>query len=339
MMEVVKQPSVRCPMPSAGLFAAVAALTVLSMLPPSAAAQERVAEVEVDEGPVDARGRGSTGADKSGYTLFDPTPPHLMRPLSSDRPDVTESPYTVDAGHFQIELSFFEYARDAGGAVKELDILPFNLKVGLTNNVDLQLMVTPFVDVDTEFGRPFGGTFRSSESGFGPVELRAKINLWGNDGGGAPFDLPSNFSERTRERFGDSALAVMPYVRFPTGEEELGFADEVEFGVMVPFQTPLNEDWVLGLMAELAFARPPDDNGTDVELVHTASFSRDLGGRLGGYGEYIGVVSSGNRYIAALGVGLIYSLSRDAQLDAGVNVGITDEAEDARFFTGLTYRR
>ena len=344
MMEMVVQPSVRCPLSRAATLAAAAlAVAVLLPLPPSAEAQDRVTGIEVDADVGDARSGGArsggAGAEKSGYTLFDPTPRHLMRPLSSDRPDVTESPYTVDAGHFQVELSFFEYARDGGGAVKELDVLPFNLKVGLTNNVDLQLVVTPFVHADTEFDGRFGGVFENSESGFGPVELRAKINLWGNDGGGAPFDLPSNFSEGARERFGDSALAVMPYVRFPTGEEDLGFADEVEFGVIVPFATPLNEEWDLGLMAELAFARPADDNGTDVELLHTASFSRDLGGRLGGYGEYIGVVSSGARYIAALGVGLTYSLSRDAQLDAGVNVGITDEAEDARFFTGLTYRR
>lgn len=356
MMQMVIRPSVRCPSFPGAVLLAAAALGLAA--PPLRAAQDRMTEVEAEvqpadpttevqiedvEADADLAGRGpvsgGAGGDKSGYTLFDPTPRQLMRPLASDRPDVTESPYTVDAGHFQVELSFFEYARDEGGAVRELDILPFNLKVGLTNNVDLQLLVAPFVDVDTDFGRRFGQTIGGSESGFGPVELRAKFNVWGNDGGGAPFDLPSNFSERDRERFGDSALAVMPYVRFPTGEEELGFSDEVEFGVIVPFATPLNEEWDLGLMADLAFERPPGDNRTEVALVHSASFSRELGGRLGGYGEYVGVIATEGRYIAALGVGLTYSLSRDAQLDAGVNVGITDEAEDARFFTGLTYRR
>jgi hypothetical protein len=46
----------------------------------------------------------SEPVDKSGYHLFHPTPRDLMRPLSTDRPDQTESPYTVDAGHFQIEM-------------------------------------------------------------------------------------------------------------------------------------------------------------------------------------------------------------------------------------------
>ena len=37
--------------------------------------------------------------DKSGYTLFQPVPRELMREMSTDRPDQTESAYTVDAGH------------------------------------------------------------------------------------------------------------------------------------------------------------------------------------------------------------------------------------------------
>jgi hypothetical protein len=41
--------------------------------------------------------------------LFHPTPRQLMRELSTDRPDRTESPYTADAGHFQLEMDFFNY--------------------------------------------------------------------------------------------------------------------------------------------------------------------------------------------------------------------------------------
>ena len=42
--------------------------------------------------------------DKSHYHLFNPTPRELMREFNTDRPDKTESPYTVDAGHFQFEM-------------------------------------------------------------------------------------------------------------------------------------------------------------------------------------------------------------------------------------------
>src|SRR2546423_6881645 len=50
--------------------------------------------------------------DKSRYTLFNPTPRSLMRELSADRPDITETPYTVDAGHFQLEMDILRYSYD-----------------------------------------------------------------------------------------------------------------------------------------------------------------------------------------------------------------------------------
>src|SRR5687768_14901434 len=71
-----------------------------------------------------------TSARKQAFTLFDPTPKHLMREMSTDRPDTTESPFTVDAGHFQVELSLFDYAYDdhEGGSAETFAILPTNLK-------------------------------------------------------------------------------------------------------------------------------------------------------------------------------------------------------------------
>jgi hypothetical protein len=56
------------------------------------------------------------GADKSSYTLFSPTPRDQMRELSADRPDATESAYTVDAGHVQIEATLFGFGKDTPSA-------------------------------------------------------------------------------------------------------------------------------------------------------------------------------------------------------------------------------
>src|SRR6185295_420185 len=62
--------------------------------------------------PVVAKPGPASRPEKEGYTLFNPTPESLLRGLNTDRPDVTESPFTVDAGHFQTELSFVEYTYD-----------------------------------------------------------------------------------------------------------------------------------------------------------------------------------------------------------------------------------
>jgi hypothetical protein len=268
--------------------------------------------------------------EKTQYHLFRPTPRHLMRELSTDRPDVTESPYTVDAGHFQVEMSFVEYGRDDGGDFSEVSYFPANLKVGVTNSIDLQLVVTPLLDQEADVGR--FGLGSESESGFGSTQLRVKWNVWGNDGGPPPLELPGRLRE--------SALAVMPFVQFPTGEEELGFADQVEWGVIVPLAVPLNEDYGLGLMAELDVVRDADDDGYAFALVHTASVSRGLAGNLGGFAEYVGVASTeeSTSYAASLGVGLTYGLSDDVQLDGGINVGLNEEAEDFRVFAGISFR-
>jgi hypothetical protein len=41
--------------------------------------------------------------DKSQYTILNPTPIDLRRPFNTDRPSITDSPFTIDAGTFQIE--------------------------------------------------------------------------------------------------------------------------------------------------------------------------------------------------------------------------------------------
>src|SRR5688572_13421862 len=115
-------------------------------------------------------------ADRSGYTLFNPTPREQMREMSTDRPDVTESPNTVDAGHFQAELSLIEWTHDEEGGVEadQINVLPMNLKVGLLNNLDLQLVLDPYVNVRVKVEG--GGSARVD--GFGDTQLRAKLNLW-----------------------------------------------------------------------------------------------------------------------------------------------------------------
>jgi len=54
--------------------------------------------------------------DKSGYTLFNPTPDADLRSLCTDRPTKSTSPCTVDAGHWQVESDVYNYTvqTDAG---------------------------------------------------------------------------------------------------------------------------------------------------------------------------------------------------------------------------------
>src|SRR6185436_13756478 len=74
--------------------------------------------------------------DKSGYTFSNPTPDRLLRELATDRPDVTESPFTVDAGHVQLEMDFANFMRNRldGTRTAEWEAAPLNLRLGLRPN-------------------------------------------------------------------------------------------------------------------------------------------------------------------------------------------------------------
>lgn len=249
-------------------------------------------------------------SDKSRFTLLDPTPRPRLRDLSTDRPDITESPFTVDAGHFQAELSFLEYTHGDGGQ-DQYAVLPMNLKLGLLNQVDLQLVVNPYIRTESD---------DETVDGFGDLQLRSKVNLWGNDEG-------------------TTSLAVMPFVQFPTAADGVG-SDRVEGGLILPFAMELPGEWSLGLMAELDVVRDERNEDYGIDFVHTVAVGRGIVGPLGGYLEYIGVAphQTGGGYQAAIGLGLTYGWSADVQLDAGVNLGLSDSADDVVLFTGISFR-
>lgn len=261
--------------------------------------------------------------DKSRYTLFHPTPRELMRELSTDRPDKTESAYTVDAGHFQIESDLLSYSTDhdtANGAdsrVEAWSIGVLNVKTGLLNWMDLQLVLEPYHRVTTE-DRAAGTKVR--QSGLGDLTTRLKMNIWGNDGG------------RT-------ALAVMPFFKLPTNQDDLGNND-VEGGIIIPLAVALPGGWGMGVMTEFDFVRNSADDGYSTDFVNTITFAHDLVGKLGGYVEFFSLVSpDANRdWIGTFDVGLTYSFSDDIQLDAGINIGVTKAADDFNPFLGLTWR-
>lgn len=260
-------------------------------------------------------------ADKSVFSLLNPTPRELMREMSTDRPDTTESPYTVDAGHFQIEISAFDFGYDRNNedsvTRRAVAIAPMLLKAGLFNNVDLQLGLDPYT---WERSTDRSDDSTSSADGFGDTIIRLKVNVWGNDGG-------------------ESAFAVMPFIKLPTAHDDLG-NDEFEGGIILPYAITLSDRWGLGLMAELDINRSSDDDRYVFDLVHTATVAYDFGDDLGGYLEYAGFVNlNGDEdYRALFDAGVTYGLTEDIQLDAGIRVGLTEAAEDFGIFTGVSLR-
>jgi hypothetical protein len=242
------------------------------------------------------------------------------RELTSDRPDATESPYTVEPGRVQIESSFAQYTRDrhnpehADVRVEGWSVAPFNVRVGLAPNAELQVVVDSYLDVKVE-DRDAGVTERVR--GFGDVTLRAKWNFWGNDGG-------------------PNAFGVMPFVKLPTARDGLG-NEEVEGGVIFPFAAELPGGWGFGAMTEVDVVRNAEDDGYALAWVNTATVSHDITETLGGFLELASEVGEG-KPVLAFNCGLTYAVNANLQLDAGVNVGLSRAADDLTLFTGVVKR-
>jgi hypothetical protein len=241
-----------------------------------------------------------------------------LRSLATDRPDQTESPYTVDAGHWQVETDVASCTMNRVGAVRTTawSFGAFNLKFGVARRADLQWVVEPWVSERTE-NLAGGGAARTS--GTGDVTTRLKFNLWGNDGG-------------------PTALAVMPFVKWPLRASGVRNG-RTEGGVAVPFARGLPAGWSLGAMTEIDFVAA-DAGGRDTEWLNSVTLSRDLTDRLGFYVEFVGVLvpSGGGKRRAQADVGLTCALGGDAQLDCGANFGVNAAAPDLQFFSGISRR-
>ncbi|MES2437912.1 MAG: transporter [Verrucomicrobiota bacterium] len=227
-----------------------------------------------------------------------------LRPLATDRPDTTESPHTVDAGHFQFEMELANRTRD--GSRREFSLGELNSKIGLDASTDLQLVL------------PFYTHVRGGGEGFGDIEIRLKHNLWGND-------------------TGPTALALMPFIKCPTANGELGNA-EFEGGLIVPFGFEGPAGWSCAVMAELDLDSDDEGSGYHAVGVTSATGSHDLTENTGIFLELVSVLSaeSGADWEAYFNTGMTWAIRPTWQFDGGIRLGLTDASADFTPFLGMS---
>lgn len=237
-----------------------------------------------------------------------------VRPMSTDRPDTTESAYTVPAGMFQVEMSFFDYSRDADrGMVSDQWIYAqANLKAGLTQSADLQVIVNSHA-IAGESER--GDSMRTS--GFGDITVRLKQNLWGNDRG-------------------STAFALMPYVTIPTHTRVSGA--EWAGGLIAPLSITISDRVVVGLMAQADLVHDSDTNGYDLQWLHSATVGIALTEKLGTYLEIVGIAGEDADYQGIFDAGLTLAVNEALIFDAGVRIGLNRPAPEFGLFTGVSFR-
>jgi len=237
--------------------------------------------------------------------------PAAVRELTTDRPDATESPFTVDAGRVQVELDAAAWTRDRAAGVRTdtWELAPFNVRLGLTPDVEFGFFVTPRVAVTERAG---GVTTRTR--GFGDVTLRGKTNFLGNDGGPLAFGLIAD-------------------LKLPTAATGLG-NDKVEGALTLPVAFEIGAGWEGAAMTSLGCAHLGPGRGYRPVWANTVTFARDLAPDLGAFFELTSTVGEG-RHVATFNLGLTRALAPGLQLDAGAYLGISKAAPDVTLFFGL----
>jgi hypothetical protein len=258
--------------------------------------------------------------DRSQYNLFNPTPAGEMRDFMPDRPSITDGPYTVDPGHWLLEVGLFEYTRDRynsdGVRLDSFASGDTNIRLGVTSYAEVDFLFTAYSSIlttDKETG------VRSRQSGFSDLTLRSKISLFGDDGG-------------------FFAIGLIPFLTLPSGADGIGgrgFAG----GVGLPVQFTLPSDFQLGVEGTVQTIHEPG-GGSHFDYLNSISLAHAITKKLSTYVEFATDISTAahSSWIGTVDTALIYQPANNWELDAGVNIGVTKAANDLFTFVGAAWR-
>lgn len=258
--------------------------------------------------------------DRSQYNLFNPTPSGEMRDFMPDRPSVTDGPYTVDPGHWLLEVGLFEYSRDRynnnGVRLDGFASGDTNIRLGVTSYAELDFLFTAYTSIlttDKETG------VHSRQSGFSDLTLRTKISLFGDVGG-------------------FFAIGLIPFLTLPSGADGLGgrgFAG----GVGIPAQFTLAADFQLGMEGTVQTIHE-SGGGSHFDYLNSMSIAHAITKKLSTYVEFATDISTAahSSWIGTVDTALIYQPTNSWELDAGVNIGVTKAANDLFTFIGAAWR-
>lgn len=233
-------------------------------------------------------------------------------PICTDRPGKGNGVCTVADGRIQIETQMVGWSRFEQGGVDSdtWSIGATVLKYGISERSDLQVGWTPYV-------RTKSGDH--SISGVGDLVVRLKQRLTADD---------------TKVQ-----VALIPFAKLPTAKRGIGNR-KVEGGLAVPISFSLG-----GATAtfgpEVDVLADGDGQGRHAALINLVNLSGPVAPRLTLAAELwsnLNFDPAGTVKQASADAAIAYALSNDAQIDGGVNVGLTKDTADLELYTGISLR-
>ncbi|MFC7666924.1 transporter [Hymenobacter humi] len=247
-------------------------------------------------------------------------PGDRLREMRPDRPGVTESPFTVDAGHAQVEVDGLRLINSGSAQqtrTRDLHVAYSNVKFGLSRHTDLQAEV-PLYAIAKQ--RPQSASeWQDRNSGFGDLAIRLKHNWLGND-----EKVPV-------------ALATIAFVRLPTGGAAGNGA--AEYGLILPLNVELSKKVTLEAQA-----------GVGPELRPRGSPALPAPGPVGGVRlrihQKVSLLAEGvtqwsslqHQWQSSVNLAPIFNITDNFQVDVGTHLAL-DRQIDHEYFVGFTLRR
>ena len=231
-----------------------------------------------------------------------------VQPLEPDRPDVTNGTHIVDIGLLQMEVGVLwnQTGRGEGNTST-----PTTFRLGLTDWLEVRFGGDGFVSSIDPSG---------NESGFGNVQLGAKIRLWADPGG-----IP--------------VLSILPSVNLPTASSNKGLGSgQSDFTVALLTGT----DFLTRGHVDVNYGAGLIGSGPGLrrfsQHLLSASASAEIPGPVTPYFEYFWISRQDPRgtVVSAIDAGAIYVINPRFAIDGGAQWGLSRAAPSLSVFAGLS---
>ena len=239
-------------------------------------------------------------------------PPALAAEIEPDRPELTESAKLVPRGAVQMESGLASSReRRAGLATQKTFEADADFRIGMTRNVELNLGWEPLIRVRGP----------EDDTGIGDVVL------------GVRYRFVEGFEDVTWPPH----LAVKVFAKLPAAEEPLG-TGRTDFGALLLASFELPHELELEVNLGAAAVGQTRPNSYLAQGIATASLSRDLAPSLLGFLEMLFNTRAerDGREQLSVQIGLVYRLTRNIAVDAGLQTSLAGQAPDYVVRTGLS---
>jgi hypothetical protein len=227
--------------------------------------------------------------------------------VEPDRPDISNSTYTVPVGALQVELGL-EYARSHDDPTERKLALQTTLRTGLSDRLEVRLDGVPLVRLQEA----------SDDLGLGDLAPGVKYRVF-----------------EPLEGQGWPALGIQPFVKIPTARVPIG-SGRLDAGLLILVDQDL--PGAVQLTVNTGFVVVGQPHGALLQGLASASVSRKLRGRLTPFLEMFFASRDEREGHDTLGLdtGLVYLLTRRVAIDAAAETTLNRRRPDYALRTGLS---